>query len=361
MRNLFKTQITGVGAALPERRVASEDLLKSIDSERRFGVPHDFISRKIGIRERRVADLVTKPSDLAIEASISAMCQSGIEPLDIDLIVYCGIDRDWLEPSTAHRVQDFLGARNAFCLDVTNACQGLMNGLDYANDKIRLGKVETALVCTGEKSSAVVYDVLDQLMQQNATREDFDRLMGTLTVGDAGGAFVVSRGNDDTGLEYMQFYSAGEHAELCLYTRDENGIDGQMYMKEISQQIAQFHKSKIKNVYQALECNPEDIDHLVCHQVGGTPHNLLCRMASIPVDKSTRTYPLLGNLTSATMAVAMSLTSYRRGDKMLLLSTGSGLTIGHTSMVCSFDNNANHLLTTLDHSDHLKVSNSISC
>ena len=360
MKSLFKTQIVGVGAAIPEKRVHSDDLLQSIDSEKRFGVPHNFISNKVGIIERRVADLLTKPSDLAIEASINAMCQSGVEALDIDLIVYCGIDGDWVEPATAHRVQDFIGAKNAYCFDVSNACHGMMNGLDYANEKILSGKIETALVCTGEKSSELLYDVINKLSMPNVTREDFDKWVGTLTVGDAGGAFVVRRGNDNTGLEYMQFYSAGEYADLCSYTRDEHGIQGHMHMKSISQTFARMHKSRIKNVYKTLGCAPEDIDHFVAHQVGATPHNLWCKIAGVPLDKSTQTYPLLGNLTSATMPVAISLTGFNRNDKMLILSGGSGLTIGYTSMVCSFDNNVDHLFTAVNRGDHHKVSYSYS-
>ena len=358
MKELFKTQIIGAGAAIPDRRVASDDLLKSIDSEKRFGIPHSFISDKIGIVERRVANILDKPSDLAIEASINAMCQSRIDALDIDLIVYCGIDRDWVEPATAHRVQDFIGAKNAYCFDVSNACHGMMNGLDYANDKIQLGKIETALICTGEKSSDLLYDVMNKLVQPGVTRSDFDKWVGTLTVGDAGGAFIVSRGKDDTGLKSMQFYSAGEHADLCAYTRNEHGIEGHMYMKSISHQIASLHKQKIKNAYKAVGWTPNDIEHLICHQVGGTPHNLLCRIAGVSVGKSTRTYPMLGNITSATMAVSMALTTHNRGDKILLLSTGSGLTIGHTSLICSFNNDVNNILTAVNNCDHLKVSNS---
>jgi len=46
---------------------------------------------------------------------------------------------DRVFPSTACRVQDVLGAKNAFAFDVSAACAGFMYGLSTARDAIRAG------------------------------------------------------------------------------------------------------------------------------------------------------------------------------------------------------------------------------
>ncbi len=354
----FKTNIIAAGAAIPTKSVKSDDLLKTVDSEHRFGVPHNYISNKIGIIERRIADKLTKPSDLAIEASINALSKCGVDPMDIDVIIFCGIDRDWAEPSTAHRVQYVLGAKNAFCFDITNACHGMMNGLDYANEKIQNGKIETALICTGERSSDLLYDVMNKLSKPGTTRSDFEKWVGTLTVGDAGGAFITKKSDDGTGIEYMQFYSAGEYADLCCYTRNEYGIEGHMHMAPISKKFTQMHKKHIKAVYKSTGWAPHNIDHLICHQVGATPHNIMCKIAKVPLHQAACTYPLLGNITSATIPVALALTPHKRNDKILIQSGGSGLITGSTGMICNYDNSIDPIHSTLNYSDYFKTADS---
>lgn len=185
------SRISGIGAYLPKKIVTSEELMLEADC-RKFGVPETFLTRASGIKTRRFSETTESFSDLAINASREAIIDASIDPLDIDMILFCGIDRDCPEPSTAHIIQNELGANNAECLDISNACLGILNGLSVANSYIGIGSAETILICTGEKPSIVTFDILRQL--KKATEKKFFRkLLGALTVGDAGGAFIISK------------------------------------------------------------------------------------------------------------------------------------------------------------------------
>jgi len=48
------------------------------------------------------------PSDLATDAAINAIADAGINPEHISMIIYCGIEKDFMEPGTAHIVQKTL-------------------------------------------------------------------------------------------------------------------------------------------------------------------------------------------------------------------------------------------------------------
>ena len=115
------SKISGVGIHLPDERVSSVSLMEEIQADKRFGIPLNWVDKRIGIVERRFARSESRPSDLATEAAINALENSGVEPQQLDLILYAGIEKDFMEPATAHVVQNKLGAPNATCADVSNA------------------------------------------------------------------------------------------------------------------------------------------------------------------------------------------------------------------------------------------------
>lgn len=232
MNILSVTKIAGVGSFLPNQVVKSDDLMAEVKSQR-FGIEEDYMSTQIGIRERRIAASGSKPSDLATFASESALTNSGVRADEIDLIIFAGITRDYDEPSTAHNVQKKLGAVNASCFDVSNACLGFMTALSVADCYISGGAADTVLVCTGETSSHTMEEFLP-LLRSTKDRNEFKSKLGVLTVGDAGGAMIIQRDDsNEHGWNWNKIQSQGQHAELCYYTRGKTGVEGQMVMDRI--------------------------------------------------------------------------------------------------------------------------------
>lgn len=318
------SRIRSVGVSLPENIVPSISLMEEIESESRFGIPHNWIDTRVGIINRRYANDDVEPSDLAVDASTKALQRASISPEHIDLIIYCGIDRNFVEPATAHIVQRELSSR-AICMDITNACQGMISGMSVADSMISNGSIETALICSGEIPSRVVKQFIKQI-KTNDVNYMRDRL-GMLTAGDAGSAMVLTRKdkNDMAGIQRMLFDSRGEYAEYCYYKYVGNEIEGQMLMKGITDTISNIHLQMISNTYHYLDWSPEDVDYLACHQVGKKSHQGLCDMAEIPHNKAPITYKELGNTTSATIPLCIEFAKPKLNDKILFIGGGSGL------------------------------------
>lgn len=316
------SKIAGVGISLPNQVVSSVSLMEEIKSEARFGIPHNWIDTRVGIIERRFVSPGTKPSDLAVEASIQALNEASTKPEDIDLIIFCGIDRDYIEPSTAHVVQSSLGSR-AVSLDVSNACQGIISGISLADSMIASGNIKTALICSGETASHGIKQFIKRINEEPDSYLR-DRL-GMLTAGDAGAAVILKPKDDHTGIQNMLFDSRGEYAEYCYYKYENGVIEGQMLMKGITDTIAQIHLSMISNTYHYLDWNPNDVDLLACHQVGKKSHIGLCEMAEVPIDKAPITYEKFGNVTTVTIPLALHIAKPKKNDKILLIGGGSGL------------------------------------
>lgn len=327
------SRIAAIGTYLPEQVISSSELMDEVHSERQFGVPNTFIEELTGIRSRRFATNEDRPSDLAIRAGRRALEKSGLDAKDIGMVLYCGIDRDWVEPATSHRVQRELGCVNATCLDITNACHGFSNGMSVGDAMIFTGAAENVLVVTGEIPSRIARTVINDI-NDNPTMENFHSKIGSLTTGDAGGAVILQRASQYSGVKTYRFTSQGRYAELCFYNYDRSGkFCGQMLMEKISAAAIRMHKSLISETYKILQWRPQDVDFLIAHQAGQKVHERFAQLAGIARAKAPSTFEEFGNLTSASIPVTLEQANPGIGDKILIMGSGSGLSISQIGLV----------------------------
>ena len=317
------SEIAGLGIYLPTQKVSSISIMEEIKAESRFGIPLNWVDRKVGIIERRMAPPGTLPSELAINASVEALKRANIKAEYLDLIIYCGIEKDFIEPSTAHVIQREIGSE-AICMDVMNACQGLINGIITADSMIHSGAVESALICTTALTSQVMRDFIHKI---NTHPDDYlrDRL-GIVTCGDAGSAVVLTRkSSEHKGIQKILLDSQGKYTDYCYYRYVNGHIEGQMLMKGMTDVINETHLKMISNTYHYLDWKPEDVDYLVCHQVGKKSQVDLCTISGVPLERAPTIYEKLGNITTCSIPVTLDYINPQKGDKILMMGGGSGL------------------------------------
>lgn len=325
------TKILGIGTHLPSNIVSSVSLMEEIHSDTRFGLPTDWIDRKVGITERRMASPGTLPSDLAIQASINAITNSGIHPRDIDAIIYAGIETDFIEPSTAHVIQNAIES-DAICFDINNACQGPINAMAVADGLIQSGHIETALICTAALTSRVMKDFIAQINQQ--PDEYLRNHLGILTCGDAGAALIVTKSKDGKGLKHLAIISIGGWEKHCYYRYVDGVIEGEMLMKGMTDEIDRIHTSLISNTYHYLNWTADDVDHLISHQVGHKTFRDLSKISGVPMEKMPEIYKNHGNITTCSIPFAMEKANMKAGDKVLLMGGASGFSSFQGGMIC---------------------------
>jgi 3-oxoacyl-[acyl-carrier-protein] synthase-3 len=331
------SRILSTGAFIPDQVVTSQELMREIDSLNRFGIPYDWMDKKMGILERRVADASDMPSDMAARAAREAIDLAGINPREIDAIIYAGIDRDYVEPATAHLVQDKIGASNAYCVDVSNACHGFMNGIHLMDALVTSGQVRYGLICTGEQPSKIARQTIAKL-KQATTRDEFYRLVGGLSTGDAGAAMIIGpKRQPESGFIGFMLESQGRHNDLCVYSNRFGEPDGHMHMRDIVRAFIDMHAKMFQQCLHELHWKPEDIDLFVHHQVGIKVFKKHAAYAHIPVDIMPNTVSKMGNITSATIPIniynLMQARSLKDNDKIFLSGTGSGLSISQTGLI----------------------------
>lgn len=325
------TQIIDIDYYLPSEIVKTNHLVAETRPGR-VGLRESILSKLTGVEEVRFAADKELPSSMAIRAAEKVFANSAIKPHQIDLIIFCGIHRDYLEPSTAHIVQAALGCKGV-CFDVTNACLGFMTGIQIANEMIKSGAIRYALVCTGERSSSISKTITRKLLDVS-DKDTYLVKLGALTLGDAGAAAIIGPTDGKSGFLGMDFQSFGSLAKLCYWETETE--DGEMHMKVINDAALSAHMSIYKETLNGLNLAPADINCLIIHQTGKRPFTEASEAFGVDKSKMTKTFHILGNVTTATFPVnyagALKQGRIKKGDLVLAAMAGSGVSVCQTGI-----------------------------
>jgi 3-oxoacyl-[acyl-carrier-protein] synthase-3 len=309
--------ITGWGKCMPPSVLSNADLATIMETD------DEWITSRTGIRERRVSHVTG--TDLAWVASARALACAGIAATDIDLIVYGSCSNDEQIPNTASGLQFKLGATRAAAMDVNTACTSFLYSLSTATAMIRTGVVKTALVVGveviapfmdwGDRNVAVLFGDGAAAVVLQAT----DRPEGVL--GERLGCFADARQTlrvRGTGLIYA---SGAVH-----YGDTQWDFDGQEIFKRAVVGMSQASVEVLAKCGHTID----DVGLVVPHQANQRIIDFVARRLGAPADKVFLTIQRYGNMSAATVPVALveALEQDRVAPNSLLLTPafGGGLT-----------------------------------
>ena len=130
--------ITGWGACMPPVVLTNADLATFLDTD------DAWIASRTGMKERRISHVPA--IELATVAARRAIACAGLEPADIDLVLYGSCSNGEQVPNSASGVQAALGATRAAAMDINTACTSFLYSLSTASAMIRTGIVRRAVV-----------------------------------------------------------------------------------------------------------------------------------------------------------------------------------------------------------------------
>ena len=195
-------RIGGVAVHLPERRMTSDELERAIGPYR---PPAGIVPRLTGITARHVMGAHEQASDLAVAAARKLLAETGTGPDEIDLLLFASASQDMVEPATAHIVAAKLDLRCPV-MDVKNACNSVLNGIEVAAALIETGRYRRVLVASGETPSRAVRWQVPNL-------GTFLRSFAGYTLSDAGAAVLLVPGDADSGILGRAFTADSRHWE----------------------------------------------------------------------------------------------------------------------------------------------------
>lgn len=316
--------IAGTGSYVPDKVVTNEDMAKIVDTN------DEWISTRTGISERRFASDEEAASDLGIEASRRALADAGMDASELDAILVATCSGDMIFPNTASIIQHAIGARKAFCLDLSAACSGFIFALKVAKDMIRGGSERTILVVGAEKMSTLL---------------DWEDRNTCILFGDAAGAAVLTLSDEpDTGLLVERLASDGSLGDLLNVPgggsrtpMSEQVLADRMHC--IKMQGREVFKHAVVNMTQAAldiceaaGLHPDDIACYIPHQANV---RILCAIQDRlkqPEEKFFVNLHKYGNTSAASVIVALDEAvksgRVKTGDRVMLAAFGAGFTWG---------------------------------
>ena len=292
-------------------------------------IPKDIIRLAVGVVERRYAPEGTSSSDLAARAAQGALEESGLDPQAIDLLIFASASHDVAEPATANLLQAALGCESAAVMDVKNACNSFLNGLEVAHAFIETGRASRVLVAAGERLSPTIkWSIHDHA--------DLSVRLAALTLGDAGAAFVVEASPDgDRGLFPGVFESDGRHWELSTVLGGGSRYGGEpdrMFFECRSAKLQQLAVERVPRLVEQtllkLDWSLDDVALVVPHQVSRSVIERVATLLGFPPDRCMVTLDRFGNTAAASIPLAFDVARDEgrvvAGDKVLLVGGAAG-------------------------------------
>ena len=322
MKNL---KIVGTGTALPPKVLTNSDLEKMVDTS------DEWITGRTGIKERRIAADDVSTSDLCAEALRNACADADLEPGALDAIIVGTSTTDTLFPSTACWVQGKLGLSGPAAFDVSAGCSGFLYGLELASALVSSGTARRVGVVGGEVMSKVV---------------NWKDRSTCVLFGDGAGAAVVTQTKGDSGvlasnwgadgtLAPILYQPAGGTQKPATHATVEN-LDHTVHMEgsTVFRHAVKAMSRAATDAMKEAEVGPDDVDLFIPHQANIRIMEVAREKAGVSKDKMYMVVQKYGNMSAATIPVAMHEARMegriKDGSVVVMTAFGTGFTWGGT-------------------------------
>jgi 3-oxoacyl-[acyl-carrier-protein] synthase-3 len=298
-----------------------------------FTPPSGVLGRLTGVRRIHHAGRDTQASDLAAAAARTSLALLDLDIADVDLLVFASASQDLVEPATSHIVADLLGARCPV-MDVKNACNSWLNGVQVAEALIAMGQYDRVLVVTGEMPSRAARWCVRDAAQ-------FVESVPGYTMSDAGAAGLVERAAPGARGEILHRWFAAESRHWSVGqlpaggTRHPRDADKGYFVMDGARLRQAFDSVDVEEIHRALKADGlgvEDFVAVAVHQVAMPYLDVFAARLGLRRDLVVETLPEHGNCASATLPLQWQLVQRlglaEPGDPVLLVGLAGGISVG---------------------------------
>lgn len=292
---------------VPENIVTNADLEKIMDTS------DEWIRTRTGIEARRIAQ-EEDTSDLAYEAAVRAINQSGITREQIGLIIVATVTPEQTFPSTACQIQERLGIKGCGAFDIAAACSGFIYATTVAKQFIENNGYDYILVVGVEKLSKIV---------------DWQDRNTAVLFGDGACAAVIGKVSEGRGILAYELGADGTGGKH-LYLSQEDTV--QMNGREVFKFAVRQMGESALNVLGKAGFTKEDVDYLVPHQANTRIIEAARERLELPEEKVSKTIQAYGNTSAASIGISLvddlENGKIKEDDLLVLVGFGGGLTWG---------------------------------
>jgi len=314
-------RIAGWGKYLPARVMDNHELERMVDTS------DEWIQKRTGIVERRIAAPEETTASMGIAAARDALAMAGVDGSDLDLIIVSTGTPDYPAfPATGSLVQEALGAGRAGAFDVGAGCAAFGYGFVAGAQFVQSGTLRNVLVIGSDVMSRII---------------DWRDRTTCVLFGDGAGAVVLQPTDRPGGLLSFVLGSDGCGAER-LYVpgggskqpASHESVEARAhYLRMEGQDVFRFATRVIPgSILEALEranLTADDLGLVIPHQANIRIINHARDKLNLPVERVFTNVDKYGNTSSASIPVALceALEQGRisEGDIVAMCAFGAGL------------------------------------
>jgi 3-oxoacyl-[acyl-carrier-protein] synthase-3 len=322
-----KTVIKGTGRYLASRLVTNEDLTKLMDTS------DEWIQKRTGIKQRFwiQEDEEIGVSDLGLEASKIALKRAKWSPDDIDLIIFGTLSPDMHFPGSGCLLQHKLGLEKTPAFDIRQQCSAFLYGLTMAD----------AFICSGHANRILFVGA--EIHSTALVKETRGRDVSVI-FGDGAGAVCLEGVDTDqpVGILSSVLHSQGELATSLMMAVPASNIteddirqgrhnpfmDGRNVFKTAVRRLPEVANDALAKAGLSVD----DIDLVIPHQANLRINQAVQQTMKLPDDKIYNNIQRYGNMTAASIPVALDEAIeeniVNKGSTLLFLGLGAGMTWG---------------------------------
>ena len=312
-----------IGAYVPEKILTNADLEKMVDTT------DEWIVKRTGISERRIAAEHEVTSDMGANAAKLAIERAALSIDEIDLVLCATVTPDYFNmPSTACIISDKLGIKNVQAFDISAACSGFVYLLSIAKAFIESGMKKNILVIGAEKFSSIV---------------DYTDRSTCILFGDGAGAAVISATElkeeafidvhasaDGSYADFLVTPAPGTINPVSQKVIDEGLNFVQMKGNETFKLAVKTLTKDVKEILAKNEINSDAIPHFIPHQANYRIIKAVGDALKMKEEQVVLTVGKYGNTSAASIPMAINdiweSGRLQKGELMLLDTFGGGLT-----------------------------------
>ncbi|PWJ44734.1 3-oxoacyl-ACP synthase III family protein [Sediminitomix flava] len=322
MRN---AKIVSSGMYVPEQVYSNQyfnDLLQQDVDE--------WLRENVQIYERRWCAPEQSVIDLCREAALTALHNGNVKAEELDLIIIATDTPEYISPSTASKLQDQLGAKNAGTFDLNSACAGFVTSLDIASKYIRSDEQYNKVLVIGAYA-----------MSKYLNKED----KKTVTLfADGAAAFILSASEGEEGFLASELQTKGEYADwMGIYagaTHEptsaevlEKGTHQLQFVKRFPSELnPEMWTQMALNLCEKLNVSPNQVDHFFFTQININSIVETMNRLGVPMEKTTTVMHNYGYTGSACIPMAFDEAvrnqKVKKGDLVFFIGSGGGLSFG---------------------------------
>lgn len=326
-------KIAGVAHSLPSKLITNDEIIDLVRFHSKDGFVGDLentlrrinvILKKTGANTRYWLNTDKRESPLEhIKSCVdSALEKANMKKSDIDVLIYVGVGKGFLEPANSYMVAHSLGMESTRCFDILDACMSWSTGLQLADSLFKVGAYKNAMIVNGEFNvTSGNYGKFSM-----SSESEFNYTFPTYTIGEGASCTILTSENPENFK--FNFLSKTSLADLCniplnnfqdyCANSNKNSLNGPFLFTSYGIELHEYLAQELPKLLQTVD--KEKIDIVFTHASSKSDWQKYAAKEGLG-EKVFHIYQKTGNLVSASVPIAISMAlddqKLKRGDQAL--------------------------------------------